>query len=256
MIRSAWRTMFLVGLTLSLGVLILCQASPSSTVAICEIVKAIKAGNLELVKKAIGEGVDPNSQDSEHVSLLMRAIAFKQASIAKYLLSKGADPRAVGNEGVVSEAALYKEYELVKLLVEAGGYLAPPKCPGRFYDDVLAECVDNTEMLRYLLAHGADPRHTGDLAKETALHIAAAEGNVEALKLLMDHGADLEQRDFNGWNALIYACRKDQKAAVEFLLANGADPSAKDKGGRTAATLAREAHHDDIASICAGNRSK
>src|SRR4030095_9822387 len=47
------------------------------------------------------------------------------------------------------------------------------------------------DVVRVLLAHGADPnaRDGGDNA--TPLHFAAAQGNVDSVRLLLDAGADV-----------------------------------------------------------------
>jgi ankyrin repeat protein len=38
------------------------------------------------------------------------------------------------------------------------------------------------------------------------VHVAVLDGNVEALRLLMAHGADLNKRDSDSWTPLHTAC--------------------------------------------------
>ncbi|KAI3424078.1 hypothetical protein D9Q98_009441 [Chlorella vulgaris] len=60
------------------------------------------------------------------------------------------------------------------------------------------------------------------------LHVAAREGQMDALQLLLDRGADLEMKDGHGWTALMVARKFEQSDVEGVLLRAGArDP---DKG--------------------------
>lgn len=84
------------------------------------------------------------------------------------------------------------------------------------------------EMLKLMLAYKID------LQRQGALHFAAELGNIEAMKLLLDHGADIEER-FTSYNSdtvpdravhtpLFRACNFGQVESVRFILEHGADP--------------------------------
>jgi ankyrin repeat protein len=82
-------------------------------------------------------------------------------------------------------------------------------------------------------------------------------GDVEAMELLFKAGADINHRDCNGMSALMLACQKGQQAAVEFLLAHGADPSFKDGYDRTAETFASQLKGENgekLRVLCAGKK--
>ena len=64
----------------------------------------------------------------------------------------------------------------------------------------------------------------------SALHVAAAEGNVEACRLLLQHGADLNARTSGGSSALHMA---QAPAVIRLLLEHGADIQALDRKGNT-----------------------
>jgi ankyrin repeat protein len=45
------------------------------------------------------------------------------------------------------------------------------------------------------------------------------------VKLLLDHGADVDLRNNDGWTALMNACGRGYNDIVKLLLAKGADPN-------------------------------
>jgi hypothetical protein len=74
-------------------------------------------------------------------------------------------------------------------------------------------------------------------AGDTALHIAAAGFRVEAVRLLLDHGADFTARNRRGAEPLHYASDCNiwhpaaQVATIECLIQAGANPNSIDKSG-------------------------
>ncbi|KAM3607245.1 uncharacterized protein V6R79_004076 [Siganus canaliculatus] len=57
---------------------------------------------------------------------------------------------------------------------------------------------------------------------ETPLHLAAIKGDVEAVKELLDQGADPNLKDNAGWTPLHEACNLGHQAVVEVLVSKGA----------------------------------
>jgi uncharacterized protein len=83
-----------------------------------------------------------------------------------------------------------------------------------------------------LIAQGADP-HAPDAAGFTPLHFAAQEQHADVVKLLIDCGADIGARDRWGntplWRAVLSA--HGDLATASVLLAAGADPDAGNLNG-------------------------
>ena len=67
----------------------------------------------------------------------------------------------------------------------------------------------------------------------TALMDAVSQGNVEATKLLLDRGADVNAMDSYGNTALILAARSLRSDLVRMLIDSGADVNQKDNVGNT-----------------------
>ena len=66
------------------------------------------------------------------------------------------------------------------------------------------------------------------------IHFAAEQGNTEALKILLDLGVGIEDRDLACKTPLLYAAENGHLDALAFLLQRGANILAKDNEGSTA----------------------
>lgn len=58
---------------------------------------------------------------------------------------------------------------------------------------------NNLDLLKDMVKHGGDVSLARNDDGTTALHIAVNDGNVEFVKFLLDHGADADKPDKNGW---------------------------------------------------------
>ncbi|HEX4682110.1 MAG TPA: ankyrin repeat domain-containing protein, partial [Gemmatimonadaceae bacterium] len=110
------------------------------------------------------------------------------------------------------------------------------------------------ELLRMLLARGADINAREKWYGETALIWATAENHAEAVRVLIDRGADVNQtstmltyeRRRNGqslmplghWTPLMYAARENAFDAGRALVTAHADLNATDPDGATALVIA------------------
>ena len=83
-----------------------------------------------------------------------------------------------------------------------------------------------------LLQAGVDPNHTNALG-QTALMIAAENGEAETIQALLDAGAKVDAADPEGATALHVACWRGDTDAVARLLAAGAKLDATNRAGRT-----------------------
>jgi ankyrin repeat protein len=112
--------------------------------------------------------------------------------------------------------------------------------------------------LSLLLAEGADFRSVAEWFGEPALIVAvksfAAETGdggftEEAVRLLITHGAEVNERGTEWKTALMHAAANGNWGLCTLLLSYGADSAAPDMFGRTAAYWAQHNGHNRTASL-------
>jgi len=70
----------------------------------------------------------------------------------------------------------------------------------------------------------------------TALSAAAEHGNEAVVRLLLEHGANIDEKNNEGWTALLEAAYWNYETTLQ-IIENGANLNTKDKYGRTALRL-------------------
>jgi ankyrin repeat protein len=84
------------------------------------------------------------------------------------------------------------------------------------------------EVVRYLLAKGADVNAHEVHYGETPLHMAVWDAYKEIAELLVANGANVDAKDKRwGWQPLHIAARRGHQGVVELLIARGADVNAR-----------------------------
>ncbi len=91
--------------------------------------------------------------------------------------------------------------------------------------------------------------------KETAFMLAMEEEHLDAARLLLDAGADINAADDLGWTSLMGCAVKGIENSVDFLLAHGADTEIADEDGLQAKDFAMERGHLQLAKKI-GNAKK
>ena len=102
------------------------------------------------------------------------------------------------------------------------------------HDELLKRLFSNLAAAEALLREHPALVHSCDEVGETALHVAIAEGNLEAARLLLQHNADVNARDHSGKPPLHNAAIGGKVEVVKFLLAKGAAPTLQDENFDTA----------------------
>ncbi|OPJ85748.1 protein phosphatase 1 regulatory subunit 12A isoform X6 [Patagioenas fasciata] len=190
--------------------------------------------NVDMVKFLVENGANINQPDNEGWIPLHAAASCGYLDIAEYLISQGAHVGAVNSEGdtpldIAEEEAME---ELLQNEVNRQGV-----------DIEAARKEEERIMLRdarQWLNSGRinDVRHAK--SGGTALHVAAAKGYTEVLKLLIQARYDVNIKDYDGWTPLHAAAHWGKEEACRILVENLCDMEAVNKVGQTAFDVADE----------------
>jgi len=90
----------------------------------------------------------------------------------------------------------------------------------------------NLDVLRSLLEHGVDVNER-NATHETPLFVVSEAGKLEVAELLIKYGADVNCRDKYGQTPLLAASREEFCGTAKLLLDHGADVNAKQQDLRT-----------------------
>lgn len=162
-----------------------------------DIWESVKRGNEFEVRLLLTFGADPNTRDEIYeTTLLMTAASQGHLSVARTLIEHGADVNA--------ERRLYAE----------------PAFP-LHYRTALFDAVRDadSEMVGFLLENGANP-NVQDFVGYTPLSYAASTSDIEKVRLLLDHGAEINAHNCTNANPLSLAGNVE---AARLLLERGAD---------------------------------
>lgn len=183
---------------------------------------AASRGDLATISLMCDEGFDANNADYDHRTALMVASMKGNTEVVKLLLADySGNPNLVDVHGssALYEAVKNGHEQTMDLLLEYGADLCMQESLAA---SVLCQAVSDGDILflRRLLRANIQV-NASDYDKRTAAHIASAEGNVAALKVLMDHGADLRLED--RWRNTVYHEAKRSSAGQILTLLNGLD---------------------------------
>lgn len=245
---------------------------PSDSVDLeIQLLEASKGGDLANVKKIISTNtriVNCRDIDGRHSTPLHFAAGYNRIALVEFLLQNGADVHASDKGGLVPlhNASSYGHLEVSQLLIKAGGDVNATDL-WKFSPLHEAAAKGKHEIVKLLLKHGANPTQKNrdgatplDLAKDqeisdllrgnAALLESAKKGNLARVQRLLT-SENINCRDTQGRNStpLHLAAGYNNFEVAEYLLEQGADVNAQDKGGLIALHNASSYGHLEIAAL-------
>ncbi len=155
------------------------------------LVDAVRAGDTAAVRALLAQGADVNAAEADGTTALHWASYRDDVTTVERLLSAGADVEAANRYGVrpLSLAAAGGYAQTLAALLEAGA--DPTRMTAGVPPILSAARTGNVEAVRVLARHGADVNATETLRGQTALMWAAAEDHPAVAQALLDLGADV-----------------------------------------------------------------
>ena len=159
----------------------------------------------------------------------------------KALLKQAADVNAAQGDGMTALhwAAMNGDLELAQMLIFAGANVRATTRLGTYTPLYLASQQGHGKLIEALVKAGGDVK-AGTPNGTTPLMVAAASGEVDAVRVLIDNGADVNAKDgVRNQTALMYAAASNRPAVIALLASKGADLKATNKTSDLA-NLSRE----------------
>ncbi|RDW84112.1 ankyrin repeat domain-containing protein [Aspergillus mulundensis] len=236
--------------------------------------QATSANNIDAVRVLLEAGISPNTKKDGVYTPLCSAIRDDRPDLVSLLLSHNADPNLKASEYPAWKCITHNRLHFLDPLLAAGADLHNP--PG------IAECavqMNNIAALAWLATHNVDMNARNDRG-HTPLTTALRENRTEILSWLLDHGADptLRGEDWPLYMAtkspsllrlllphidpahlsqhkgvLERAVRENQLGSVQLLLDAGASPSWKAGGVFSPLTTALRERYKDIVAYLLDN---
>jgi ankyrin repeat protein len=213
------------------------------------LMHAVVENRPDLVRALLAAGADPNRKSGKRGrTALMLACGFPSwlggidAGLLQALVDAGAEVNARDSDGqsALQHALGTNEPALLDQLTANGALLSvPPGHPDLLAQSIRASCFASAKWLV----------HRGVAVRDAHLLASAEpwEPDTELLRLLIEHGADPDAHGASGATPLMLAAGADRPELVALLLSLGADPNATDGYGARALHWASRAGSIELA---------
>jgi len=213
---------------------------------------ATRADDGIVARLLVGAGANANAANRYGVTPLSLAAGNASGDLVDVLLKAGADAKTVIKDGetVLMAAARTGNARAVQLLIEHGAVVEAREALMGETALMWAAAENHPDAAKVLIAHGADVNlRTSDLkfpkdrfglegvltilphGRWTPLMYAARQGSLEAARVLVDAGAELNARDPDNSTPAIIATINGHYDVAAMLVERGADPNLGDTSG-------------------------
>jgi ankyrin repeat protein len=208
-------------------------------------IEAIQEGNIRRVEEMLDRDTGYlQTAVSGGPSPVLTAIYYGENAIAELLITRGAPLN-------LFEAAASGRVERVRALLDEDASQVNAYAPDGFQPLGLASFFGHLPVVELLLERGAAVNSPSNNAQHVMpLHSAVAGRHYEIARLLLEHGADANAAQSDGFRPLHGAAENGQRETIELLLKYGADKTLAQAQGETALDIARKrGHGEDILSL-------
>jgi type II secretory pathway predicted ATPase ExeA/ankyrin repeat protein len=180
------------------------------------LLRAVQAGNLELIGLLIDAGISPDAQSVGKQTALLTAAINGDQSTARLLLDRGANvnkTNSLGRSPLIA-AAWNGDTALTALLLKQGA-------------EIEATSKDGWNALMY----------------------ASWNGHLSTVRALLENGSRIDAVNGQGWTALMNAAWSGHSETVRVLLEHGANADYRTPSGETALQVASQQGHRETALL-------
>lgn len=203
----------------ALGMMMTCSPALAAGAALIE---AAAAGRVDEVARLIQTGAPLDAQDAQGRSALLRAVAGDHVSVAKILLEAGASPntQAANRDTPWLLAGALGRAEIIAAMLPRKPDLS---IRNRYGGNALIPACEraHVEAVRLLLTSGIDLDHVNDLGWTCLLEIVilgdGGPRHQQVARLVLDAGADPSLADRDGVTPLAHARQRGQQAIARLI---------------------------------------
>jgi hypothetical protein len=146
-------------------------------------------------------------------------------------------PKVAARKSPVRRPVQYQAPAQRRVAPPVRQHVAKPRVP---HADELFEAATygNVGLITRLLQQGMNV-NVANSERETALHMAAANGRYLAVIYLINHGANIHSRTIKNWLPIHHAARFRKANIANYLVQKGSSPHARTSDGLSAIDMAR-----------------
>jgi ankyrin repeat protein len=235
--------------------------------------EASQCGQPDILRLILNHNADVNAPDNHGWTPLLLAIRKARSEAVQLLLKHGASVTLRNDEGrtALHEASQGLQPDLIQLILNHNADVDALDSDGStplhltIFEESLASseislvtsgmiAVQETRLdasldaIQLLLRHGANinlQNHMG----QTALHKASQCGHLDIVRHILSHGAHVDSLDNDGSTPLHLAISEVNLEVVQLLLKHGASVNLQNHLGQTALHKASQRYHLDIVRL-------
>ena len=215
-------------------------------------------GEYEVVHLLIKRGSNVNSQDTWGWSPVYLAARNGDLEVVKLLLDSGADIDIWdrNDETPFDIASKFGKHDVMNFLAKHDGNLS-----SRLSEPVASTLLEEEPQNDLSVISSAEPQRSCSNAdkegsndeQSTSLHTALKNRNIDAIKNLLDRGADVNERDERLQTPLFITSKFREITIARMLINYGADVDCRDIIGWTALHVAAVSGYIDIVRLLLDN---